>query len=107
MCEDVIKVALEGEPQLTDEELQAIVEVAHERGTIVSAHVIYERDLDKALAAGVDDIAHMIRDPLSDEVIDQMIAADVYIVPSMENILCAWSYRAEFGQPAPVYFCGW
>ena len=84
LCEDVIKVALEGEPQLTDEELQAIVEVAHERGTIVSAHVIYERDLDKALAAGVDDIAHMIRDTLSDEVIDQMIARNVYFVPTLK-----------------------
>lgn len=84
LCEDVIKVALEGEPQLTDEELQAIVEVAHEQGTIVSAHVIYERDLDKALAAGVDDIAHMIRDTLSDEVIDQMIARNVYFVPTLK-----------------------
>jgi len=83
-CEDVIKVALENEPQLSDEELQTIVEVAHERDTIVSAHVTYASDLEKALAAGVDDMAHMIRDPLPDEVIDQMIARNVYAVPTLK-----------------------
>ena len=84
LCEDVIKVALEGEPQLSDEELQTIVEVAHEQNTIVSAHVTYKSDLNKALAAGVDDMAHMIRDPLPDEVIEQMNAQDVYIVPTLK-----------------------
>ena len=50
----------------------------------LSALMRLQRDLDKALAAGVDDIAHMIRDTLSDEVIDQMIARNVYFVPTLK-----------------------
>jgi imidazolonepropionase-like amidohydrolase len=84
LCQDLIKVALESGPQLSEAELQAIVEVAHERDTIVSAHVTYARDLTKAVAAGVDDMAHMIKDPLPDEVIDQMIAQNVYVVPTLK-----------------------
>lgn len=84
LCQDVIKVALESEPQLSDEELQAMVEVAHERNTIVSAHVTFVSDLKKALANDVDDMAHMVRDRLPDEVVDQMIAEDVYVVPTLK-----------------------
>ena len=84
LCQDVIKVALDAGPQLSDEELQAIVEAAHERNTVVSAHVTYTRDLTKALTAGVDDMAHMIRDPLPEEVITQLIAQDVYVVPTIK-----------------------
>lgn len=84
ICEDVIKVALDAGPQLTDEELQAIVGVAHERNSKVSAHVTTVTDLKKALASGVDDMAHMVRDRLPDEVMDQMIAQDVYVVPTLK-----------------------
>lgn len=84
LCQDVIKVALESEPQLSDEELQAIVEVAHERDTMVSAHVTYVSDLKKAVANGVDDMAHMVRDQLPDEVIDEMIDQNVYVVPTLK-----------------------
>ena len=79
----MIKVALEGEAQLSDEELRAIVEVAHEHSARVSAHVIYSADLKKALEAGADDMAHMVVDNLPDALIDQMIARNVYVVPTL------------------------
>jgi imidazolonepropionase-like amidohydrolase len=40
-------------------------------------------DLLRALDAGVDDIAHMVRDPLPDEVIRRMVDAGVGCVPTL------------------------
>jgi imidazolonepropionase-like amidohydrolase len=88
---DVIKIAVEGGyifrakiPVLSAEEAAAIVSVAHERGTTVSAHVTASQDLWRALDAGVDDIAHMITNPLYDGLIEQMLENDVYWVPTLE-----------------------
>jgi imidazolonepropionase-like amidohydrolase len=88
---DFIKIALEGGrifgrniPMLSPEESAAIVEVAHERGTLVSAHVTASQDLRLALDAGVDDIAHMVTDNLPDELAERMVEDDVYWVPTLE-----------------------
>ena len=88
---DVIKIAVEAGyifrtkiPTLSAEETAAIVRVAHERGTVVSAHVTASQDLWRALDAGVDDIAHMVTNALSDELIEQMLENDVYWVPTLE-----------------------
>jgi imidazolonepropionase-like amidohydrolase len=88
---DVIKIAVESGyifsekiPVLSAEEAAAIVSVAHERGTVVSAHVTASQDLGRALDAGVDDIAHMITNPLYDGLIEHMLENDVYWVPTLE-----------------------
>jgi imidazolonepropionase-like amidohydrolase len=88
---DIIKIALEsGErfqreiPVLSYEETKAIVEVAHQRGTVVSAHVLMANDLENALIAGVDDIAHMVTDDPSDDLIKRVVNQGVYWVPTLE-----------------------
>ncbi|HEX9971454.1 MAG TPA: amidohydrolase family protein, partial [bacterium] len=88
---DLIKIALESGvifggtiAMLSPEEAAAIVEVAHQRGTVVSVHVSVSQDLSKALDAGVDDIAHMVVDDLPDNLIHRMIADDVYWEPTLE-----------------------
>jgi imidazolonepropionase-like amidohydrolase len=88
---DVIKIAVESGasfsrtiPTLSPEEIAAITEVAHSRGTRVSAHVLVEADLERAVAGGADDIAHMVSDSLSDELIATMIARGVLWVPTLE-----------------------
>jgi len=88
---DIIKIALEsGEsfnleiPMLSLEEATAIVEVAHQRGTIASSHVLVSKDLEHALNAGVDDIAHMVTDNPSDDLIDRVVNDSVYWVPTLE-----------------------
>ncbi len=88
---DLIKIALESGvifgrtiAMLSPEEAAAIVEVAHQRGTVVSVHVSVSQDLNKALDAGVDDIAHMVVQNLPDNLINRMIADDVYWVPTLE-----------------------
>jgi len=88
---DIIKIALEGGesfnrkiPRLSIEEATAIVAVTHQRGTVVSAHVLVSGDLEIALNAGVDDIAHMVWDDLNDSLIERMIDEGVYWVPTLE-----------------------
>jgi imidazolonepropionase-like amidohydrolase len=88
---DVIKIALESGgsfqryiPVLSAQEAHAIVQAAHQRGGWVSAHVLRTQDLTRALDAGVDDIAHMVEDPLPDPLIERMVKNDVYWVPTLE-----------------------
>jgi len=82
---DVIKITLESSvgPILSPEEAIAIVETAHQHGIPVSAHVTRLDDLKRALEAGVDDIAHIVVEPVPDEIIRQMVQADVYWVPTL------------------------
>ena len=88
---DVIKIALESGgsfqrsiPVLSAQAARAIVQAAHQRGGWVSAHVLRTQDLTRALDAGVDDIAHMVEDPLPDPLIERMVKDDVYWVPTLE-----------------------
>jgi imidazolonepropionase-like amidohydrolase len=88
---DIIKIALESGatfrreiPVLSLDETRAIVKVAHQRGTIVSAHVLASKDLENALKAKVDDIAHMVTDDLSDDLIKRVVNQGVYWVPTLE-----------------------
>lgn len=55
-----VKVSLNAEagPVLTDSELVAAVEAAHARGLEVTAHVQGEGQTERALGAGVDELAH-------------------------------------------------
>jgi imidazolonepropionase-like amidohydrolase len=56
----VLKVALNADagPTLSDEELVAVSDVAHEADTIVTAHVQGKGQASRALGAGVDEFAH-------------------------------------------------
>ncbi len=88
---DVIKIALESGksfdlsiPMLTLDAARTIVDVAHSRGTVVSAHVLTSNDLEHALNAGVDDIAHMIWDSPEDGQIERVKNDGVYWVPTLE-----------------------
>ncbi len=88
---DIIKVAIErGDifgrsiPTLPVDVAMEICRVAHTRGTLVSAHVTATRDLELALAAGVDDIAHMVVTPVADELIDRLVSAGVAWIPTLE-----------------------
>ena len=73
---------------LSFEETLAIVESAHARNVPVSAHISRSAHLELALQTGVDDIAHMIVDDLSDDLISQMIEAEMYWEPTLELWQC-------------------
>jgi imidazolonepropionase-like amidohydrolase len=82
---DGIKIVIEsGFPTLSFEETTAIVAIAHERHTWVSVHLTFSVDLEQAVKAGVDDVAHVVIDPLPEEWLQRMIADDIYLVPTLK-----------------------
>ena len=88
---DVIKISLESGqifgqqiPMLTTEQVKAIVAMAHQRGTRVSAHATASKDLQRAIDEGVDDVAHMIVDPINDDLIKAMIERGMIWEPTIE-----------------------
>jgi imidazolonepropionase-like amidohydrolase len=50
----------------------------------VTAHISRARHLKIAIEAGVDDVAHMIVDPLPDDLVTRMIDQDMYWEPTLE-----------------------
>jgi imidazolonepropionase-like amidohydrolase len=82
---DVIKIALEsgGGPTLSTAAIEAIVETAHASGIPVTAHVTKSDDLERALACGVDDMAHMVTDRASRSTIRQMVKDGTYWTPTL------------------------
>ena len=83
----VIKVALNSAvgPSLPRETLGAIVEAASERGLEVTGHVYSLDELDRALDAGMTELAHMLMstEKLPDLTIARMVEQGVTIVPTL------------------------
>jgi imidazolonepropionase-like amidohydrolase len=86
---DLIKISMEdgyagqtGLPKLTDAEIAAIISAAHERGALVSGHITQTKYLKILVEAGVDDIAHIPYDVTPLEVWKEMVAKDIYLVPT-------------------------
>lgn len=83
----IIKVALNppAGPTLSRELLEEIVETAHARGVKVTAHIYGLEELEKAIAAGVDELAHMLMSPeqIPTTVLEDMVAADLTVVPTL------------------------
>lgn len=83
-----IKVALNppAGPVLDHDTLAAIVAAAHETdGMKVTGHVHGIAELDKAIACGVDELAHMLmsEEHLRDETIGAMVRAGMTVVPTL------------------------
>src|SRR6266853_1465251 len=68
-------------PTFTLEEVQALVEEAHDKGHKVSCHAFGGKGLRNCLAAGVDTIEHGVE--LSDSDIQQFKAKGIYLVPTL------------------------
>jgi imidazolonepropionase-like amidohydrolase len=83
----IIKVALNPAvgPTLDHKTLRAIVEAAHDRDLKVTGHVTGLAELDKALDAGMDELAHML---MSDEripgdTLERMVDQGMVVVPTL------------------------
>ena len=89
-----IKVSLNAEagPTPTDSELMAICDEAHRRDLPVTAHAQGSGQVERALGAGVDELAHTPWVRLSDEVI-QTCAARLRIVSTLDIL--------SFGRDTP------
>ena len=82
----VLKVAMNADagPTLSDQELVAVCDTAHDAGTIVTAHVQGAGQASRAVGAGVDELAHCPwSERLPDGLIDVM-AKRVRIVSTLD-----------------------
>lgn len=90
---DLIKISLESGadgsiPRLSLAQAKAVVETAHTLGVPVSAHVDFSRDLERAVDAGVDDVAHMVVDRLPEALVQRMVQSRIVWVPTLELWRC-------------------
>jgi len=87
---DLVKIAIEDDlqgrrwPMMSAEEIRAAVSQAHASGKRVAAHISHVRNLSLALEAGVDDLAHMVVEPLSEDVAASIAAKGISWVPTLE-----------------------
>lgn len=89
---DLIKISLErGQvfnqaiPVLSPEEAAAVTAAAHKHGTLVSTHITAVQDIEPALNAGVDNLAHMVvTGDLPDELLAKIMKAGTYWTPTLE-----------------------
>lgn len=86
-----VKVGLNADagPTLTDAELLAIVDAAREADLPVTVHAQGAGQVERALGAGVDELAHTPWTPLPDEVI-RAAAATVRIVSTLD--ICGYGH---------------
>lgn len=91
-----IKVALNPAvgPTLDYATLRTIVDCAHDQNLHVTGHTFDLEELDKALDAGMDELAHMLmsRDSIPRGTIDRMVAQEMTVVPTL-SIFCGEDRR--------------
>ncbi len=87
---DIIKVSIEDSLQgrswnmPTYDEIKSIVDTAHSKNKKVSVHITHSANLQWAIDAGVDDIAHMVVEPVDEDMLNQVIKKNIYWVPTLE-----------------------
>lgn len=83
---DYIKLVLEpsASATLSPEEAAAVVQAAHDNGTLAIAHVSTLADAKAAVEAGVDGLAHVFRDlPVDDEFVAAMVEEQVFVISTL------------------------
>jgi len=83
---DLLKIMIESNkyPPMPLECSKAVAETAHQRQKKVSIHISLSRDIETALAAGADDLAHMVVDELPPNLARKVVDAGVYWTPTIE-----------------------
>jgi imidazolonepropionase-like amidohydrolase len=84
---DVVKLALEpaGGPVPTAEVAAAVVNAAHAAGRAVVCHALTVEMVERALDAGVDELAHTPTEPLPEDVVGRVAAAEVGVVSTLHT----------------------
>jgi len=85
----VIKIALEPaarQPVPSAEITRAVVDAAHEAGLGVIAHALTAEMVERAVAAGVDELAHTPVERLPERLIDRLAAAGTTVVSTLHAL---------------------
>jgi len=88
-------------PSWTRESLAEAMKAAHERGARVTAHVFGEDALPDLIGSGIDCIEHGTG--LSKELIDEMVARQIALVPTVKQLGNFPNYAAAGGDKFPKY----
>lgn len=88
---DVVKLALEpaGGPVPTGEVAGAVVAAAHAAGREVTAHALTVAMVERALGAGVDELAHTPTETLPDELVARIRAQGLRVVSTLHTFVAA------------------
>lgn len=93
---DFVKIWVDGEPRIHPEIYRAIIAEAHVHNIKVAAHVYYLKDAKGLVDAGVDVLAHSIRDQeVDDSLIIAMKQKNVYYIPTLCIEEFAFSYATQ------------
>jgi imidazolonepropionase-like amidohydrolase len=80
--------------KLEPDTYEALIDEAHQNGLRAIAHIYYLEDAKQVIRAGVDAIAHMVREPeADDEFIELLVTNGVYAFTSMSVQNCALDLR--------------
>lgn len=101
---DVIKIRVDDQlgssTKMTPDVYRAIIEEAHRRGLRVAAHIFYLEDAKDLLRAGVDMIAHSVRDKdIDNEFISLMKARNIPYCPTLTREVSTFIYETK-----PAFF---
>jgi imidazolonepropionase-like amidohydrolase len=96
---DIIKIRVDDNlgtsPKMAPDVYRAVIDEAHTRGLRVAAHIFSLDDAKALLRAGVDMIAHSVRDAeIDDEFVALMRARDVPYCPTLTRELATFVYRS-------------
>lgn len=97
---DLVKVALEpagGLPVPTPQQLRAVVDAAHGAGLAVTAHALTVDMVQRAVDAGVDELAHTPVEVLPAEVVDRVADAGIAVISTLQTF-----YGAGVGRGAGI-----
>jgi imidazolonepropionase-like amidohydrolase len=94
---DIVKVRVDdflgARPKMSPEVYQAVIDEAHKNGFRAAAHVVLMEDAKGLLRAGVDYIAHSVRDrEVDDEFIQLMKQHHTFYSPTLTRELAVFAY---------------
>ena len=101
---DIIKIRVDDNlgttTKMPPEVYRAVIDEAHARGLRVAAHIFYLEDAKALVRAGVDVIAHSVRDrDVDDELIQLMKAAGTPYIPTLTRELSTFVFESR-----PAFF---
>jgi imidazolonepropionase-like amidohydrolase len=83
-------------PKMKPEIYQAVIDEAHRAGCRVAAHIYYLADAKAVLRAGVDIIAHGVRDqPVDAEFINEMKARSTWYIATINLDECSYIFAEQ------------
>lgn len=73
-------------PVLSTEEFKALADAARENGMWMGVHIQHTEYIQSLIDAGVPELAHMSLDPIPDEMLEEMVAKNMYVTPTLAVI---------------------